>query len=593
MGNLLQYTDKSKTIDNRLKALLAEINYQYKNGEIRTETEYYYKIKTMLSTFYDSLTKPSFKYRPAVSTPISSDYNAMINESYNDMEYIIKDCEALQEYVSQSFVDAQLSRTMMSNKINYLYSKAENIKQSIQSNQGQNMIVFSESFNDYSNIGSMVDDENSCTLNTFDGILTLNQSTSNNSSISSVIIDDEKSNGFPGNTHCVDTLNGNIHFIGQDGLHIDPMAIADGNKDTWFEFELFNISDKVRKECNSYGFDYEEGVSWVNNDTTLLRLKLILNLTADTLCSWISLIPYLSDVKGGTYCIVEKCEVFSSNNYVYKVAENVPFDQVLTLAFPTQVISRVEITFIQDTRYLCKIGHFFYTNVNTDKLSMYQEFEYADQYTRVDGDKPQVSMLGIKYDPTTKWLNYSDSNTSIPSDSYSKSSLFTLPESTIDKKSNVEMIDAFRYLIGIREIRLPSCTFNNHSEYISKIFTTDEPITSVILETDEYIPGDNPDILRYFISLDGGTTWYQINPLQRAYNGIYKYYINNDSIENLLTNRSNKFKAQNLSVLSDTNTIQLKIVMDKPEGIENADYSTPIVYSYKLKVTTGGDTVEY
>ena len=60
MGNLLQYTDKSKTIDNKLKTLLAAINYQYKNGEIRTETEYYYKIKTMLNTFYESLTKPSF-----------------------------------------------------------------------------------------------------------------------------------------------------------------------------------------------------------------------------------------------------------------------------------------------------------------------------------------------------------------------------------------------------------------------------------------------------------------------------------------------------------------------------------------------------
>ena len=592
MGNLLQYTDKSKTIDNKLSALLAKINYQYKNGEIRTETEYYYRIKTALNTFYDSLTKPSFTYRPAVSTPISSEYNAMINESYNDMEYIIKDCEALKDYVSQSFVDAQLSRTMMTNQLTYLMSKVNNIQQSLAVNQGRGMVVFSDSFNDFNNVGNSYSD-NSCTIDTFDGILTLKNISSSNAKISSVEIDNEVSNGFPGNTHCVDTLNGDIHFIGQEGLHIDPTAIVDGNKDTWFEFELFNITDKVRKDCNSYGFDYEEGVSWVNNDTKALRLKLIINFVNDTVCSWISILPYFSDAKGGTYCIMEKCEVFSSNNYVYKDDENKIFNEVLTCAFPAQTINRVEITFIQDIKYLCKIGHFYYTNVNTDNMSMFQNFEDADIFTRIDGPKPNVTMLGLKYDPVTKWLDYRDKTTSIPSDSYIKANLFTIPESTIDRKSNSEIIDAYRYMIGIREIRMPSCSFANHSEYISKVFKTDENITSIMLETDEYIPGDNPDILKYFISVDNGNTWYKITPIQRAYEGVYKYFINNDSIMNLLTNNSDKFKAQNLSVLSNTRQVQLKISMDKPVDIDNADFATPIVYSYKLKVTTGGDTVEY
>ena len=59
MGNLLQYTDKSSTIDNKLNSLLSQINYDYNNGNIRTETEYYYRIKNMLSEFYNSLTKPT------------------------------------------------------------------------------------------------------------------------------------------------------------------------------------------------------------------------------------------------------------------------------------------------------------------------------------------------------------------------------------------------------------------------------------------------------------------------------------------------------------------------------------------------------
>jgi hypothetical protein len=146
---------------------------------------------------------------------------------------------------------------------------------------------------------------------------------------------------------------------------------------------------------------------------------------------------------------------------------------------------------------------------------------------------------------------------------------------------------------GIREIRLPNSTFADYSEYVSKVFKTDEQITSIMLETDEYIPGDDPSILEYFISVDNGGTWYPITPIQRAYSGVYKYFINNDSIENLLTNHSDKFKAQNLSVLTNTNQVQLKIIMKKPTSVENYNYATPIVYSYKLKVTTGGDTIEY
>jgi hypothetical protein len=33
--------------------------------------------------------------------------------------------------------------------------------------------------------------------------------------------------------------------------------------------------------------------------------------------------------------------------------------------------------------------------------------------------------------------------------------------------------------------------------------------------------------------------------------------------------------------------------MDKPTTVENPDYASPIVYSYKLKITTGGETIEY
>ncbi len=591
MGNLLQYTDKSSTIDNKLSSLLSQIRYDYDNGNIRTETEYYYRIKNMLAQFYTSLTKPTFKYRPAISTPMSDEYNAMISESFSDMEYIIKDCETLNKLVSQSFTDADLSRLMMTNELAYITKKILAISESIAKNQPIGTVIFTELFSDLEMAGNESSSE-SCHINTLDGILTLKRSMSSDTLISKIEIDKEVSNGFPGNTHCVDTLNNELHFIGQDGLHSDTEAIIDNNKDTWFEFELFSITDETRKACNSYGFEYDEGVSWVNNDE-ILRLKLIAYLPSSSICSWVTVMPYLSEIKGVKNCFLEKCEVITSSNNVYQVAVNKPFDDILVFPFPPQSINRIEFTFAQPSKYSTKIGHFYYTAADTSSMSIFQDFDYSDMFARIKGKSPSVSLLGCKYDPITQWINYPDTTTEMSTPEYIKDKLFSLPESTISQKANQEIINAYRYMIGIRGITMSSYTFLEKGEYVSQLFTTDDVITSICLESKEYIPGDNAEIIRYFISLNGGITWHKIYPIHRAYAGIYKYYVNNDSIENLLTNNSEAKKSKNLSIVGEARGIQIKIEMDRPEDIDNKEYATPIVYEYKLKLTTGGETIEY
>lgn len=591
MGNLLQYTNKSTTIDNKIDSLLSQINYDYNNGNIRTEIEYYYKIKNMLSDFYNSLTKPTYKYRPAVSTPISSDYNAMIVEASKDMEYIIKDCETLSEFVSQSFIDADLTRTMMSNELAYITKKITAIGESVTKNQSLGTVVFTELFNDLETMGN-TNSLKSCHVNTSDGILTLRQGSKSSVSISKVEIDNDNSNGFPGNTHCVDTLNNELHFLGQDELHHDINAIIDSNKDTWFEFELFSITDEIRKQCNSFGFEYNEGISWVNNED-ILKLKLIVHLESVTKCSWVTITPYLSEIKGVKNCILDKCEVYTDSGNVYEISTAQAFDDTLVFPFPPQDVTRIEFTFIQPSKYQTKIGHFYYTSADTTNMSIFQEYDYSDMFARIDGKKNSIGLLGIKYDPSTKWITYASSKDELPSDSYIKDKLFKLPENTISSKSNQEILDAYRYMIGIRDIGITSCIFTEYGEYISKNFVTNDVITSVTLETKEYIPGDNPDILRYYISLNNGITWHQIYPMHRAYQGIYKYYINNDSIENLLSKDTINKKTKNLSIPGENKSIQIKIEMNLPEEIEEETYCTPIVYQYKLKLTTGGETIEY
>lgn len=592
MGNLLQYTDKSKTIDAKINSMLSQLEYEKNNGLIKTETEYYYKLRNMLNDFYLTLDKPTFKFRPAITTPMSSEYNSMINESVNDMEYLIKDCENLKELVSQSFSDADLSRTMLRNSITQLTQEITSLSKSISTNQSTNSVIFTELFSDSKNQGN-IDDDNACVINTEDGILTLKSTVRQRININKASIDEEFSNGFPGNSHCADIYDGEIYFAGQQDLHNDLNSIIDSRKDTWFEFELFNITDSTRKECNSLGFEYDEGVSWVTSDNQL-KLKIVLDVQNNSKCSWISINPYISDIKGVRPCILQECLVITKENNIYKVANNIDLEETQVFAFPPYEVNKIIFTFVQDCKYLTKVGHFYYTSAETTSVSYLQEYDDSDYYSRVDGLKPSVTYLNCKYDPKTQWIKYPTTEDEMLDSSYAKDCLFKQSPSTIEKKSCSEIIDAYRYMIGIRDINISSHVFKESGTYVSNVYTTEKEITSICLETEEYIPGDSQEAIEYFISLDGGTNWYKIYPTHRAYNGIYKYYVNNDSIENLLTtDRVNK-RSRNLSIIGEAHNIQLKISMKRPKnGDEDLLYASPIVYSYNLKVTTGGSTIEY
>lgn len=590
MGNLLQYTDKSKTIDNKLSLLLNSVWNDYKNGKIRTETEYYYRVKAVITDFYNSLSKPSFKFRPATFAPVSDDYNSMITEAYNDMQYIVNDCLSLSSNVKQSFTDAELNRIMMSNEISYLTQQVDSIMQNIELNENSGTVVFTELFNDLDVAGNKYHKQ-ACTIHSTDGILTLPYGTNNKLKILNVEIDENESNGFPGNTHCVDTLNKDLHFTGQDGLHNKIRAVHDNSLDTWFEYELFTIPETVRQECNNYGFEYSEGVSWAGEGP--LRLKLIIHTNSSDICSWISLKPYLSEIKGVKNAIIEKCNVITANNNVYQAAINESFDGTKILLFPADYIQRIELTLVQNSWYDTKIGHYYYSKVNSKSMSIFQDYDTSNIYSRVDGPQPSINLLGVKYDPSTQWLKYGNSDTELPDDSYVKDKLFTLPNSTIDRKAGQEIISANRYMIGIRNIDVDSFNFREYGEFISKTYTTKECITSISLDAKEYIPGDNPDILKYYITFDGGVNWHQIYPMHRAYQGVYRYTINTDTISNLLTTVDDKErKSKNISLLSDTYSFQLKITMERPE-VNNAEYSTPVVYQYRIIVETGGENIEY
>ena len=273
---------------------------------------------------------------------------------------------------------------------------------------------------------------------------------------------------------------------------------------------------------------------------------------------------------------------------------NTAFDDTKILMFPAKPVQRIELTLIQNSWYNTKVGHYYYSKVNTKSMSIFQDYDTTDIYSRVEGEQPSVNLLGVKYNPSTQWIEYGNSNTEYPTDTYVKDKLFTLPSSTIELKAGQEIIDAYRYMIGIRNVYVKSYNFSEYGEYISNKYTTEECITAISLEAQEYIPGDDPDILKYYLTFDGGVNWHQIYPMHRAYEGIYRYTINTDTIANLMTTDNSKIKkSKNLNLLLDAYSFQLKITMERPKNVPNPENSTPVVYQYKLIVETGGENIEY
>lgn len=587
MGNLLQYTDRSRSIDKKLQELLSNIEHERLAGNIKTETEYYYRIKNAVSDFYKSLGRPLFTFRPAEYAPISEHYNSMVSESISDMKYIMDDCTSLSSKLDNVTADNELWQKMAQAEMSYMEKQVEEISENAAKNVSEGVAVFSEFFNNTKQQQNPTSNER-LQIDTENHILTLGYSRSNRADIGSVEIDASASNGLPGNSHCVDTKNMELHYMGQDGLHKDVSAIIDSSHDSWFEFELFDISEAVRELTNNYGFSYEEGISWLGKPP--LVLKMTLNVSSSHKTSWITINPYLPEVKGVKPFTAGDCTIISVDGNVYKVCESIDMNGIKLFTYPACNVKEVRLTFYQDAGYPVYVGHTYYTKVNSKLMSIFQDYDTSDVYARVEGQMPSVTALGVKYNPETQWVEYNSEDMSA---TYAKSILFNHPVSTADKTCRTEIIEAERYMIGIRDISLKSHDFYESGKYISKPFTTDKPIDSIILEAYEYIPGTDPEVLQYYITFDSGINWHQIYPVGRSYAGVYKYTMNNDSISNMLTTREKLPRTKNVNILRDVYSIQLMITMRRPEGIENPENTSPVVYGYKLHIETGGENIEY
>lgn len=589
--NMSSYlTNKTNMINKRCEELVNEIYTEYQNGELSTELDYIYKTKNTVKDFYSNIGKPSFVFNKAISTPISQHYNEMVNKAYNDIELAIIETNTLNEVITVSNDETECQMNTYHSIVKKIESELNVIENNIKSLKSESQYVFSDSFDSLDYIRNITNDD-SVNLRQLEGVIALKHDTekdySNNISLEIL----EGSNGFPGNTHEVETLNSKITFKGQNDARVELKNMIDNKKTTWFEYELFNIDDNEYDKTNGFGFSYKEGLTWITNENKLI-LKLKISLNEEKVCNWISLTPFLANSKNAQGSIITKVTITDGNFLTQEYAPMKEFKDSYVINFEPQNIKDIIIEFEQRSSYETNIGHIYTIKNNSD--SLFFDVEKDELYKRVDLYKPSVYNLGIKYDPNKNSYilpSYNQTKTNFKHSELIKE-IFTLPFDYGSYNSNIEILKANRYLIGIKNIHIGNYTYEEESVYVSKKFETNENITFIELETNDFIPDefknyrnnldyefDGEDFLKYEITFDEGNVWYPIKPKHRVRFGPCAYAINSDILPSMRKNYSIKYIERFL----DTRSVTLRITLKRPELLI---YDTPIVYNYKLSVKT-------
>lgn len=591
MPNYLQYTNKSTLIDQLVLQMFTEIQADYDNGNIKSEKELFYRLKKAIQQLQATLSRPNFKPRYADMLPILEDYHEMIDEILVDTQYLLSDCESINQSLTQSSAEQEEKRTAYINELRYLTQKISKIKEKITPTLNNQYYIVNNSF--LEDKRAKTSNKNALAyINQSNGVLMLpfTTSISYNEQINVEVM--EGSNGVPGNTHVADYLNGEMYYDGQTNLHLDLKAMIDGNADTWFEYEGFKISDSTYERCDGFGFNYDEGLSWlIEEDGLTLRLKLKLN--NPQFCNWLSLTPYLAEQKGIKAAYLTRCFLSDELGNNQEITQAQLFDETIVLTFNPQEISMIILEFDQQYQYGVQVGHQAYFKTNASNFNAFDSLN-VETARRYNGPLPSVQHLGLTFEPKTKgFLQPSTHRIShLSNEELIKKSLFQSMPDLEQAKSQLELVNAYRYSIGIKDINLAYYNFQDEGEYISEVFETKDPITSVTLEVNDFIPSDIGEAkgIQYFLNFNEGDQWYPIVPVSRSYQGICQYEINNGNLDRYLR-PSRKNQSQGMLTMFETiNRVQLKIILTKSE---DAEIQTPMVYDYRLKITTDGDYFDY
>lgn len=571
MLNITQYSNKTEMIKSKLRAIDEKAIEMYDSGEFSVkEIEFF--LKSSISQALLNLSKPSFQRREALTVPIFEDYESMMKESIQDLRGLLQDCLTLETSLKDLSKKNNLMKKIIWNRISLIKKTIESIFSSLSLEEiSGNKWSFNETFasNEYMEFGDS-------SIDILSGILTLKETKNEKIKNMSIKIH-EDSNGFPGNTHEATQNRGEVVFKGEGGIHADLNDIMDEKDSSWFEYEVFSVNPELLSKIGVDGFEYQEGVSWIT-DQKEMSLKMTVTLDKETVANKLSLKPFLVNSFGTEPARIRYIKVFSEDkkrSAIISAEENFSEDKVYL--FKELPVKTIEMEFVSEDPYDTKIGHYFFGSEQTEEI------------VRTKGSNLSVSLLGFKYAGKEGKLTPPSSHDEegkplIPDENKMKEEFFGLH--LREENCHREILDGKRFMIGIKELFLSKTEYAQSSSYVSKDIVVKDKISSISLESDDYVPksfGVEANYLKYYISLDDGKEWLPIFPKHRNHNGPSTYRINS-----LLSDPA-KGNAKLLYRLEDCYKVKVKIEMSRP-SLQNGE--TPVVRNYKIKIQMGDEMID-
>jgi len=154
--------------------------------------------------------------------------------------------------------------------------------------------------------------------------------------------------------------------------------------------------------------------------------------------------------------------------------------------------------------------------------------------------------------------------------------------------------DILRYAIGIRSIDIFSYKFDTSSEYVSDSIPTENKVMAVSIDSEEVIPQDfldyapstRGDYIKYYISVDEGTSWSRLIPknAQDVYqDGVIVPKLININSEVAKEQRRNDLAYIDTTV--DVYNVMIRVLLSRPKATSFEAY-TPLLKNYTVYIET-------
>ena len=152
-------------------------------------------------------------------------------------------------------------------------------------------------------------------------------------------------------------------------------------------------------------------------------------------------------------------------------------------------------------------------------------------------------------------------------------------------RRNFEYLKADRAAIGIRDIFVGYESYADVCEIVSKPYKIYGKLELLSLQVEDHSPVEvdssgeiiGTSRIDYYISVDNGSKWIQISPMEKNFAGIPEVLAFNQNLS-ATTNLSQIAYFNSPEVPQEINSVVFKAVMKKDRVVN----STPIIYSYKI-----------